>query len=49
MADYKAIYQQKLKTAAQVAQMVESGWVFGMDAAPTQADVGRLSLPGPGG
>ena len=38
MADYKEIYQQKLKTAAQVAQMVESGWVFGMDAAPTQAD-----------
>ena len=38
MADYQAIYQSKLKTAQQVAAMVESGWVFGMDAAPTQAD-----------
>ena len=38
MADYQAMYQSKLKTAQQVAAMVESGWVFGMDAAPTQAD-----------
>ena len=38
MADYQAMYQSKLKTAQQVAAMVENGWVFGMDAAPTQAD-----------
>ena len=38
MADYQAMYQSKLKTMKQAAEMVESGWVFGMDAAPTQAD-----------
>ena len=36
MADYKAIYQTKLTTAEQVAQQVQSGWVIGMDAGPTQ-------------
>lgn len=36
MADYKAIYQAKCMTADQVAQQVQSGWVIGMDAGPTQ-------------
>ncbi len=36
MADYKAIYQTKLTTAERVAQQVQSGWVIGMDAGPTQ-------------
>lgn len=38
MADYKAMYQAKLMTAEQVAQQVESGWVIGMDAGPTQTE-----------
>lgn len=33
MADYKAMYQSKLHTAAQVAELVQSGWVIGSDAA----------------
>ena len=32
------MYREKLKTPEQVAQQVESGWVFGMDAAPTQTE-----------
>lgn len=38
MADHNAMYREKLKTPEQVAQQVESGWVFGMDAAPTQTE-----------
>lgn len=38
MADYKAMYQAKLATAEQVAQQVESDWVIGMDAGPTQTE-----------
>lgn len=38
MTDYKALYAQKLVSAEQVAEQVQSGWVLAMDAAPTQAD-----------
>lgn len=38
MADYKAMYQAKRMTAEQVAQQVQSGWVIGMDAGPTQTE-----------
>ena len=38
MADYKAMYQQKLGTAAEAAQLVESGWVIGSDAGSAQPD-----------
>ena len=36
--DYSEIYRSKLMTADQAAAQVDSGWVLGMDAAPTQAD-----------
>ena len=36
--DYRKLYESKLMTAADMASQVESGWVLGMDAAPTQAD-----------
>ena len=36
MADYKAMYQAKLKTAEQVAEQMESGWVIGSDSAVSQ-------------
>lgn len=32
------MYQAKLMTAEQVAQQVQSGWVLGMDAGPTQTE-----------
>lgn len=38
MADYKAIYESKRTTAQEVAKQVQSGWLLGMDAGPTQAD-----------
>ncbi len=38
MADYKAMYQQKLGTAAEAARLVESGWVIGSDAGSAQPD-----------
>ena len=34
--DYSEIYKSKLMTAGDVAAQVQSGWVLGMDAAPTQ-------------
>ena len=36
MADYKAMYQAKLRTPAQVAEQMESGWVIGSDSAVSQ-------------
>lgn len=36
--DYSEIYKTKLMSAADVATQVQSGWILGMDAAPTQAD-----------
>lgn len=36
--DYKQIYASKLMTAEMAADMVQSGWVIGMDAGPTQTD-----------
>jgi len=38
MADYKSIYESKRTTAAEVAKQVQSGWMLGMDAGPTQTD-----------
>lgn len=38
MADYKALYAQKCTTAEEVAKQVQSGWILGMDAGPTQTD-----------
>ncbi len=37
MTDYKALYAEKLISAEELAKQVESGWVFGMDTAPSQA------------
>lgn len=37
MTDYKAIYASKRTTPEEVAKQVQSGWVLGMDAGPTQA------------
>ena len=36
MADYKAMYQAKLRTAEQVAEQMESGWVIGSDSAVSE-------------
>ena len=36
--DYREIYSSKLMSAADMAAQVRSGWVLGMDAAPTQTD-----------
>ncbi len=37
MADYNALYKAKLTTAEEIAAQVQSGWMLGMDAGPTQA------------
>ena len=37
MIDYKALYAEKLTTPEELARCVESGWVLGMDTAPSQA------------
>ena len=37
MIDYKALYAEKLTTPEELARCVESGWVLGMDSAPSQA------------
>lgn len=37
MTDYKALYAEKLISAEELAEQVESGWVLGMDTAPSQA------------
>lgn len=34
--DYQAMYEQKRMSAEDVARQVQSGWMIGMDAAPTQ-------------
>ena len=36
MIDYKALYAEKLTTPGELARCVESGWVLGMDTAPSQ-------------
>ena len=36
MIDYKALYAEKLTTPEELARCVESGWVLGMDTAPSQ-------------
>ena len=36
MADYKSMYQAKLRTAEQVAEQLESGWVIGSDSAVSE-------------
>lgn len=36
--NYQEVYQQKLFSASALAETVESGWVFGMDAAATQTE-----------
>lgn len=38
MTDYKAIYASKRTTPEEAAKQVQSGWVLGMDAGPTQAN-----------
>ncbi|MBO5556265.1 MAG: 4-hydroxybutyrate--acetyl-CoA CoA transferase [Oscillospiraceae bacterium] len=38
MTDYKQLYASKLTTAERVAAQVESGWVLGMDAGPSNTD-----------
>ena len=38
MTDYKQLYASKLTTAEKVAEQVESGWVLGMDAGPSNTD-----------
>lgn len=38
MADYKALYESKRTTAAEVAKQVQSGWLLGTDSGPGQAD-----------
>ena len=37
MTDYKALYAEKLISAEELAKQVESGWILGMDTAPSQA------------
>ena len=37
MTDYKALYAEKLISAEELAEQVESGWILGMDTAPSQA------------
>mgnify|MGYP000822254253 CR=1 FL=1 len=37
MTDYKALYAKKLISAEELAKQVESGWILGMDTAPSQA------------
>ena len=37
MINYKALYAKKLTTAEELAKQVESGWLIGMDTAPSQA------------
>ena len=36
MTDYQKMYQEKLTTPEQLAQQVQSGWLLGMDTAPSQ-------------
>lgn len=36
MIDYKALYAEKLTTPEELARCVESGWLLGMDTAPSQ-------------
>lgn len=36
MADYKAMYEEKLTTCEEIAKQVQSGWNLCMDAGPTQ-------------
>ena len=38
MSDYKALYESKRTSAEEVAKQIQSGWLLGMDAGPTQAD-----------
>lgn len=38
MADYKALYESKKTTAAEIAKQVQSGWLLGMDSGPSHAD-----------